>query len=36
VCINDVRLTEERYEKLRGAVLDAFEKKFPIKSRFEK
>lgn len=35
VCINDVRLSEERYEKLRGAILDAFESTFPEKSRFE-
>jgi hypothetical protein len=36
ICINDVRLSEKRYEKLRSAVIDAFEKKFPHKSRFEK
>ena len=35
VCINDVRLSEERYEQLRGAILDAFESTFPVKSRFE-
>ena len=35
VCINDVRLSEERYEQLRGAILDAFESTFPAKSRFE-
>ena len=35
VCINDVRLSESRYEKLRGAILDAFESIFPKKSRFE-
>lgn len=35
VCINDVRLSESRYEKLRGAILDAFESIFPEKSRFE-
>lgn len=35
VCINDVRLSEERYEQLRGAILDAFQSTFPSKSRFE-
>lgn len=35
VCINDVRLSEERYEQLRGTILDAFESTFPAKSRFE-
>ena len=35
VCINDVRLSEERYEQLRGVILDAFESTFPVKSRFE-
>ena len=35
VCINDVRLSEARYESLRGAILDAFESTFPEKSRFE-
>lgn len=36
VCINDVRLSEARYQELRGAILDAFESAFPQKSRFEK
>ena len=36
VCINDVRLSESRYEALRGAILDAFDATFPNKSRFEK
>jgi hypothetical protein len=36
VCINDVRLSESRYETLRGAILNAFESAFPDKSRFEK
>ena len=36
VCINDVRLSEERYEQLRGAILEAFESTFPAKSRFER
>ncbi len=35
VCINDVHLSEKRYESLRGAILDAFETAFPCKSRFE-
>ncbi len=35
ICINDVRLSEKRYEKLRKTVIDAFERKFPKKSRFE-
>ena len=36
LCVNDVRLSEERYEGLRGQMLEAFELKFPQKSRFEK
>ena len=36
LCVNDVRLSEERYEELRGEMLSAFEQKFPQKSRFEK
>ena len=35
VCINDVRLSEKRYEELRGVILDAFEEALPVKSRFE-
>ena len=35
VCINDVKLSEKRYEKLRKTMLDAFEAKFPKKSKFE-
>lgn len=35
-CINDVQLSEERYQELRAAMLDAFETKFPQKSKFEK
>ena len=34
-CINDVRLSEKRYEELRGVILDAFEEALPVKSRFE-
>ena len=36
LCVNDVRLSDERYEELRSAMLSAFEEKFPEKSRFEK
>lgn len=36
MCVNDVRLSEERYLKLRSAMIEAFEQKFPHKSRFEK
>ena len=36
VCINDVHLSESRYEALRDAVLNAFESAFPQKSKFEK
>lgn len=35
VCINDVRLSEEKYQKLHGAIIEAFETAFPNKSRFE-
>lgn len=36
VCINDVHLSERRYEMLHDAILTAFGSKFPDKSRFEK
>lgn len=36
VCINDVNVSEKRYETLRGAIIEAFESTFPSKSRFEK
>ena len=36
VCINDVHLSEERYETLRRAIIDAFESAFPVKSKYEK
>lgn len=36
VCINDVHLSEERYDSLRGAIIDAFESAFPRKSKYEK
>lgn len=34
-CINDVQLPEERYKELRAALLDAFEVRFPQKSKYE-
>ena len=34
-CINDVKLPEERYLELRKALLDAFEERFPQKSKYE-
>ena len=34
-CINDVNMPEEKYLQLRERLLDAFEKAFPQKSRFE-
>jgi hypothetical protein len=34
-CINDVQLSEERYVELRKALLDAFEERFPQKSKYE-
>jgi hypothetical protein len=36
LCINDVRLSEERYVLYRGLIINSFEKSFPMKSRFEK
>ena len=36
LCVNDVRLSEKKYEALRTAMISAFEQKFPVKSRFEK
>ena len=35
-CLNDVQLSEERYEELRRVVLESFETLFPNKARFEK
>lgn len=35
-CINDVQLSEERYQELRKAILEAFEGRFPQRSKFEK
>lgn len=36
VCINDVSMSEEKYAAFRQAMIDAFETRFPTKSRFEK
>ena len=35
VCINDVHLGEEQYKKLHAAITEAFEKRFPKKSKYE-
>ena len=34
-CVNDVKLSEERYEEFRSALIAAFEERFPNKSKFE-
>lgn len=34
-CINDVQLSEERYEELRRVLIESFETRFPNKSKFE-
>lgn len=36
ICINDVQLSEERYQALRAAILEAFEIRFPHSSKYEK
>lgn len=36
MCVNDVHLSEDKYQALRTAMIEAFEQKFPAKSRFEK
>ena len=36
LCINDVKLSDKRYEEFRNVMTEAFETCFPIKSRFEK
>jgi len=36
VCINDVSLSDEKYNAFRTSLHEAFQKKFPEKSRFEK
>ena len=35
LCINDVQLSESRYEELRRVLLTAFEERFPQKSKYE-
>jgi hypothetical protein len=35
VCVNDVQLSEERYEELRAVLLDSFERALPNKSKYE-
>ena len=35
LCVNDVRLSDSKYETLRNTLLDALEQRFPAKSRFE-
>lgn len=35
VCINDVQLSEARYQELRKALLAAFDERFPQKSKYE-
>ena len=35
ICINDVQLSESRYQELRSALLNAFEEHFPQKSKYE-
>lgn len=34
-CINDVSMSEDRFENMRKVIIAAFEKRFPMKSRFE-
>lgn len=34
-CVNDVQLPEQRYQELRKTMLEAFENRFPAKSKFE-
>lgn len=36
MCINDVKLSEERYDRMRTLIHDSFSKVFPLPSRFEK
>ncbi len=36
LCVNDVHLSDRRYEALRCAMIEALEERFPSKSRFEK
>ena len=34
-CINDVEMTDEKFEQMRQEILAAFEDRFPEKTRFE-
>ena len=36
LCVNDVRLREKKYQRLRKSMISALEQRFPSKSRFEK
>lgn len=36
LCINDVKLSEEKYKSFRNLIVEMFEKRFPVKSRFER
>lgn len=36
VCINDVHLSEKRYKKLRRTIINAFNRRFPKKSKYER
>lgn len=36
ICINDVEMSDERMQAMRATILQAFEIRFPSKSRFEK
>ncbi|MBO7192624.1 MAG: hypothetical protein J6V17_04465 [Bacteroidales bacterium] len=36
LCINDVKLGEARYQAYHDAIIEAFESRFPVKSKFEK
>ena len=35
-CINDVQMTDEKFTNMRNMILDAFEYRLPVKSRFER
>lgn len=35
LCINDVRMSDNRFRAYREGIADAFESRFPVKSRFE-
>ena len=36
ICLNDVEMSDERMQTMRSTILQAFETRFPLKSRFEK